>query len=53
MVFGQGWKLDAPGVRYDGIYSIADLTLDEEGGNIHSFRYKITLMDKTEMYGTV
>jgi len=50
---GQGWKLDGPGTRYDGIYSIANFQLEESPGNIQSFKYSLNLMRKNEMFGEV
>ena len=47
----HAWELEAPGSRYDGLYSIADVEWKERGGDIHSLEYKITLLDKTKFYG--
>jgi hypothetical protein len=53
MYIGQGWKLNAPGSRYDGIYTITDWTVEEEGGNIRSLKVKLTLTDKSPLFGEV
>lgn len=47
---GQGWKLDAPGTRYDGIYAINTFEIDEDE-HIRSIAYKMTLIDKTPFFG--
>lgn len=51
MFVGHGWKLEAPGSRYDGIYTITDWTVEEEAGNIRSLNVKLTLADKTPYFG--
>jgi len=53
MYVGQGWKLNAPGSRYDGIYTIMDWTIEEEGGNTRSLSWKLTLADKTQSFGDI
>jgi len=50
---GQGWKLNAPGTRYDGIYAIQDFQVEEGDGNIRSFRYRLTLMNKSPQFGEI
>jgi hypothetical protein len=47
----HAWQLTAPGSRYDGLYSIADVEWKERGGQVTSLEYKITLLDKTKFYG--
>jgi len=49
----HGWKLDGPGTRYDGIYVIADLEMNEGEGEIHSFNWRMNLYNKTQFFGEV
>lgn len=48
---GHGWKLEAPGTRYDGIYAINTFQVDESKGEVRSLTYKLTLLDKTPFFG--
>jgi hypothetical protein len=49
----HGWQLSAPGTRYDGIYVIADLEMNEGEGEIHSFSWRLNLYNKTQFFGEV
>jgi len=48
---GVGFKVETPNNTYDGIYLIRDFQIEEEGGDIESYKYRINLMDTGDYYG--
>jgi len=48
---GTGFKVDTPDQSYDGIYMIKDFLTTEAGGDIVSYKYKLTLLDTGDYYG--
>ena len=51
LMIGTGWVLSAPRSLYDGIWYVKDFQTDEIGGNIHSYEWRMTLLDKRDYFG--